>query len=217
MLARQAGRIGRQYVLRPRVIVARVVIMKVIISILLMLAMPLQAEVFKTVTPDGEVIYSDVKTSGSKQMNVPEAQTYTPVPLPPPEPDPAVSEQEAASAIYKSLVIDTPVNEETIRDNQGNIELLVSSNPGLIRTDGHRLVYYLDGEQHGRRTIDTRKVFTNVDRGEHILTVAIVDTNNAVIIESQPVKIFLHRASVQHRFNPMNPNNPNKAAKPPAP
>ncbi|MDH5469486.1 MAG: DUF4124 domain-containing protein, partial [Gammaproteobacteria bacterium] len=110
--------------------------MKVIISILLMLAMPLQAEVFKTVTPDGEVIYSDVKTSGSKQMNVPEAQTYTPVPLPPPEPDPAVSEQEAASAIYKSLVIDTPVNEETIRDNQGNIELLVSSNPGLIRTDG---------------------------------------------------------------------------------
>jgi len=88
--------------------------------------------------------------------------------------DPAVSEQEAASAIYQSLVIDTPVNEETIRDNQGNIELLVSSKPGLIRTDGHRIVYYLDGKQHGRRTVDTRKVFTNVDRGEHILTVATI-------------------------------------------
>jgi hypothetical protein len=184
--------------------------MKVIIPLLLLIAMPLQAEVFKTVTPDGEVIYSDVKTSGSKQMNVPEPQTYTPAPLPPPESDPAVSEQEAANAIYKSLVIDLPANEETIRDNQGNIELLVSSKPGLIRTDGHRIVYYLDGEPHGRRTIDTRKVFTNVDRGEHILSVAIVDTNDAVIIESQPVKVFLHRASVQHRFNPMNPNNPNK-------
>ena len=178
--------------------------------------MPLQAEVFKTVTPDGEVIYSDVKTRGSKQMNVPEPQTYTPVPVPVPV-QAAVSEQEADSAIYKSLVIDSPVNEETVRDNQGNIEILISSTPALIRTDGHRIVYYLDGEQHGRRTVDTRKVFTNVDRGEHILTVAIVDTNNAVIIESQPVKVFLHRASVQQRFNPMNPNNPNKAPVTPSP
>ena len=56
--------------------------MKAIIPVLLLMAMPLQAEVFKTVTPDGEVIYSDVKTSGSKQMNVPEPQTYTPVPVP---------------------------------------------------------------------------------------------------------------------------------------
>ena len=56
--------------------------MKAIIPALLLMAMPLQAEVFKTVTPDGEVIYSDVKTSGSKQMNVPELQTYTPVPVP---------------------------------------------------------------------------------------------------------------------------------------
>jgi len=183
--------------------------MKVIIPILLLIAMPLQAEVFKTVTPDGEVIYSDVKTSGSKQMNVPEPQTYTPVPLPQPVQE-AVSEQEADDAIYKRLVIDTPVNEETIRDNQGNIELLISTEPELIRTDGHRFVYYLDGEPHGRRTIDTRRVLTNVERGEHILSVAIVDTNNAVIIESQPVKVFLHRASVQQRFNPMNPNNPNK-------
>jgi len=201
--------------LHTRKIVAKVVIMKVIIPVLLLMTMPLQAEVFKTVTPDGEVIYSDVKTSGSKQMNVPEPQTYTPVPVPVQQ---AVNEQEEAdNAIYKSLVIDSPVNEETVRDNQGNIELLISSTPALIRTDGHRIVYYLDGKQHGRRTVDTRKVFTNVDRGEHILTVAIVDTNDAVIIESQPVKVFLHRASVQHRFNPMNPNNPNKAAKTPSP
>lgn len=190
--------------------------MKAIIPVLLLMAMPLQAEVFKTITPDGEVIYSDVKTSGSKQMNVPEPQTYTPVPVPVPV-QAAVSEEEADSAIYKSLVIDSPVNEETVRDNQGNIEILISSTPALIRTDGHRIVYYLDGEQHGRRTIDTRKVFTNVDRGEHILTVAIVDTNNAVIIESQPVKVFLHRASVQQRFNPMNPNNPNKPPVTPGP
>jgi len=191
--------------------------MKVIIPLLLLIAVPLQAEVFKTVTPDGEVIYSDVKTSGSKQMNVPEPQTYTPVPVAVQQ---AVSEQqadEADNAIYQSLVIDSPVNEETVRDNQGNIELLISSTPALVRTDGHRIVYYLDGKQHGRRTVDTRKVFTNVDRGEHILTVAIVDTNDAVIIESQPVKVFLHRASVQQRFNPMNPNNPNKAAKTPSP
>ena len=56
--------------------------MKVFIPLLLVLATPALAEVYKTVTPSGEVIYSDVKTRDSKAFNVPKAQVYTPPPLP---------------------------------------------------------------------------------------------------------------------------------------
>ena len=178
--------------------------MKVIIPILLLLATPALAEVYKKVTPSGEVIYSDVKTQGAKQMSVPKAQTYTPPPLPVPVNPPVVPEQE--KAIYSDFSIDSPVNEETIRDNLGNITLLLTLEPELIAKDGHRIQYFLDGKPHGRRTVDTEKTFTNVDRGEHQLSAAVVDKSGALLIDTPPVTVFVHRASL------LNPNLPRDSA-----
>lgn len=189
--------------------------MKAFIPILLLLAGTAQAEVYKTITPDGEVIYSDVRTSGAKQMNVPKAQTYTPAPLPKKVLLPVETDLEPE--LYESFVIEAPQNEETIRDNLGNVELLVTLAPGLIAKDGHRIEYYLDGEPHGRRTVDIRKTFVNVDRGEHQLSAAVVDKTGKVIISTEPVTVFMHRESLLHPKNPLNPNNPNRPPNPGAP
>ena len=173
--------------------------MKAIISVLLLLATPAVAQVYKTVTPDGEVIYSDVKTRGAKQMNVPKPQTYTPPPLPVPVNPPAVTEKKA---VYSSFTIDSPVNEETIRDNLGNIPLLLTLEPELNDKDGHRIQYFLDGKPHGRPTVDTEKAYTNVDRGEHQLSAAVIDKDGASVIDTPSVKVFVQRASL------LNPNIP---------
>jgi hypothetical protein len=186
--------------------------MKVIIPVLLLLTMPVQAEVYKTITPDGEVIYSDVRTNGAKQLNVPKPQTYTPPPLPVSVQQPAVEEDE--SGIYTSFVIDSPVNEETVRDNLGNVELLVTLEPALIAKNGHRIEYYLDGEPHGRPTVDTRKTFTSLDRGEHQLSAAVVDDKGTAIIRTQPVTVYLHRPSTQQVNSLLNPDNPNSPKHP---
>ena len=170
--------------------------MKVFIPLLLLFATPALAEVYKTVTPDGEVIYSDVKTRDSKAFNVPKAQVYTPPPLPLPVNPPVVPEEE--KELYSSFTIDSPVNEETIRDNLGNIPLLVTLEPELIAKDGHRIQYFLDGEPHGRRTVDTEKTFTNVDRGEHRLSAAVVDDSGNSIINTPQVTVFVKRASLQN-------------------
>ncbi len=178
--------------------------MKVIIPVLLLLATPALADVYKTVTPDGEVIYSDVKTRGAKQMNVPKAQTYTPPPLPVPVNQPVVPEEKAA---YSTFTIDSPVNEETIRDNLGNISLLVTLEPELVAKDGHRIQYFLDGKPHGRKTVDLQKTLVNVERGEHQLSAVVVDNDGKVIIDSEPVTIYLKRESIKHPNNPRNPAN----------
>ena len=181
--------------------------MKVIIPVLLLLATPALADVYKTVTPDGEVIYSDVKTRGAKQMNVPKAQTYTPPPLPVPVNPPGAADEE--KAVYSSFVIDSPVNEETIRDNLGNVPLLVTLEPELIAKDGHRIQYFLDGKPHGRKTADLQKTLVNVDRGEHELSAVVVDSAGKVIINAEPVTVYVQRESIQHPNNPLNPvNNP---------
>jgi len=181
--------------------------MKVFLITLLCLAAPLRADVFKTVTPDGEVIYSDVRTKGAKEMNVPRPQTYTPPPMPVLVNPPVVKEEE--KSVYSSFVIDSPVNEETIRDNLGNISMLLTLQPGLITRQGHRIEYYLDGEAHGRKTVDLEKTYVNVDRGEHVLSAAVVDEDGNVIISTAPVTVYLRRASSQQPFSPINPNNPN--------
>jgi len=178
--------------------------MKVIIPVLLLLATPALADVYKTVTPDGEVIYSDVKTRGAKQFDVPKAQVYTPPPLPVPVNQPVVPEKD--KAIYSSFAIDSPVNEETIRDNLGNIPLLVTLEPELIAKDGHRIQYFLDGKPLGRPTVDTEKTYTSVDRGEHQLSAAVLDKDGTPIIKTPPVKVFVQHASL------LNPNFPRDSA-----
>ncbi len=179
--------------------------MKVIIPVLLLLATPALADVYKTVTPDGEVIYSDVKTRGAKQMNVPKAQTYTPPPLHVRVNQPV--EPEKDQAIYSSFAIDSPVDKETIRDNLGNIPLLLTLEPELVAKDGHRIQYFLDGKPHGRKTVDLQKTLVNVDRGEHQLSAVVVDNDGKVIINSGPVTIYLQRESIRHPNNPRNPAN----------
>lgn len=181
--------------------------MKVFIPVLLLLATPVLAEVYKKVTPSGEVIYSDVRTQGAKQLNVPEPQTYTPPPLPV-----AVNsslEQKEDKALYSSFVIDSPVNEETIRDNLGNVPVLLTLEPKLIAKDGHRIQYFLDGKLHGRKTVDMQKTMVNVDRGEHTLSAVVIDQSGAPIISTTPVTVFVHRSSSQLPNSPLNPNNPN--------
>ncbi|NNJ94875.1 MAG: DUF4124 domain-containing protein [Halobacteria archaeon] len=180
--------------------------MKVFISVLLLLATPAVADVYKTVTPDGEVIYSDVKTQGAKQMNVPKPQTYTPTPLPVRVNPPAAPEEKE---VYSSFTIDSPVNKETIRDNLGNIPLLLTLEPELVAKDGHRIQYFLDGQPHGRPTVDTEKTYTNVDRGEHQVSAAVIDGNGTSIINTLTVNVFVHREASRHPNSPLNPNNPN--------
>ena len=165
--------------------------MKVFLALLLLLAAPALADVYKKVMPDGEVIYSDLRSEGAQRMNAPNLPTYTPPPLPqfiPPQ-------REEVKALYESFVIDTPLNDTTIRDNLGNVELLVTLEPGLIAKNGHRIEYYLDGESHGRRSVDTRKIYTALDRGEHQLSAAVVDKNGKTIISTKPVTVYLQKVS----------------------
>ena len=173
--------------------------MKAFIPLLMLLATPTLAEVYKTITPSGEVIYSDVKTRGAKQMNVPKPQVYTPPPLPVPVNPPP--EKEVEKAAYSSFVIDSPVNEETIRDNLGNISLLLTLEPELNTQEGHRIQYFLNGEPHGRRTDDTEKTFTNVERGEHQVSAVVVDGDGKTLIDTSPVTVFMHRESLLHPKN----------------
>ena len=102
-----------------------------------------QDRVYKRVNPDGSVEYSDQPIQGAEVMKVPKGSTFTMPGTPTSAAAPADSSAEEASVSYDSLEITRPMNDETIRSNEGKLTALARSVPALDST--HRFRWNMDG------------------------------------------------------------------------
>jgi hypothetical protein len=182
--------------------------MKLAFAIFLLLAQPVQADVYKTINADGEVVFSDVPSEGAERVRLPEVSTYKP---PPPKRSPAsVSAGKVDAAVpYKSFKVSAPENGATIWDNEGIVSLALTLEPALLIKSGHTIQYFLDGKPDGKSEIGLSHIYQDIERGTHTLSAAVVDVEGSAVISAAPVTIHLHKASVLHPNNPLNPaNNP---------
>jgi len=179
--------------------------MKRIPVILILLSASVQADVYKSVNEDGEIIFSDQPTPNAKRIKLPELPTYKALPVPG-----ISSGQETApvASPYDSVKIITPENDATIRDNQGVVRVEVALEPPLMIKQGHKIQFFLNGEPHGIPVATTSISFSNLDRGTYTLSTSVVDASGAVLMTSDPVVFHLHRESV------LNPNSPLHKPKP---
>jgi hypothetical protein len=193
--------------------------MKWIPLLLIVFTGTLHAAIYKHVNEQGEVVYSDTPAPGAEKMKLPEVQTYTPpkVPLIRPEDVPLASE------IYGALTFVKPLDQSTIRNNLGVIELQLGIEPALKVRENHRVQFYLDNERYGPLVDTTSIMMSNIERGEHTLSASVIDDGGNVIIASPPVTVFVKRESILHEKDedrdddrddgPVNPNvlspNPN--------
>jgi len=179
--------------------------MRHVAYILVLLAATAQAEVYKSINADGEIIYSDVPSRGAKTVHLPALPTYTPAPLPV-APPPASTTPPAGSA-YSGFTMTRPSADETIRSNAGILNLSVSLEPELHTEEGHRIQFFLDDEPQGKPVARTSTSFNNVDRGTHSVSAAVLDENGASLIKTSPVTVHLLRAAILQPNNPLNPAN----------
>jgi hypothetical protein len=167
--------------------------------LLILLVASVQADVYKSVNEQGEVVYSDQPAPNAQRMKLPELPTYTAPPIP------AFSSTPEAAPVaspYESVKIVAPENDATIRDNQGVVRVEVVLNPPLMTKQGHRIQFYLNGEPHGIPVGTTAISFSNLDRGSYTLTSSVIAANGDVLASADPVVFHLHRESV------LNPNSP---------
>ena len=177
--------------------------------LLILLAASVQADVYKSVNENGEIIYSDQPSPNSQRMKLPELPTYKAPPVPG-----FSSPQNTAPAVvnpYKSVKILEPENNATIRDNQGIVRVQVALDPPLMTKDGHKIQFYLNGEPHGMPVGTTSISFSNLDRGTYTLSTSVVNTDGVALMSSAPVEFHLHRESL------LNPNSPLNAKPKPKP
>jgi hypothetical protein len=102
----------------------------------------------------------------------------------------------AAGADVLALLIVQPSHGETIHDNIGEVTVKVALQ-GADMSAGKYLRVLLDGKSYREKLHTLSFAIEHVDRGEHTLQVALLDANNAIVVESPTITFYLWQASRQ--------------------
>ena len=175
---------------------------------LLVFSLLVQAEgpVYKKVNPDGSVEFSDVPDKQSEEIKVEPVPTTKLAPTPrftpyqPPKPPQKYQ--------YKRFEIVSPAQDETIRDNAGNVNVAATIEPEVQQGLGHSIAWYLDGKPLPDKALNVQ--LQNIDRGSHTLVAKIVDRQAEIIAETAAITFHLMRFFKK-------PAAPAPAPPPPAP
>jgi hypothetical protein len=159
-------------------------------------------QVYRVVDEHGNVTYTDKPPKDAEPVEIRQPNTTPPpntdlYPSPPPQP------KDTESAGYE-VTITAPANETIIPRGPGNFSVSASVTPAL--KSGHMLQLLLDGAPRQDPQSGGSWALTNVFRGEHNLTVAVIDKEGKQLSTSEPVKVFVFRPSSNFRKSRPAPN-----------
>jgi hypothetical protein len=167
------------------------------LTLLVLLSLPLHAQVYRWIDSQGVVHFSDTPHVGADQYHAPKAQSFTS----PTVPSKKQSMQSKPDVhLYKNVIISEPLNESTLRNNQGSFLVAVELSPALFSGDNLQLL--IDGTPYG--TPQTEVVFEvdGIHRGAHTLQIQVVNSKGTVLKTSEKITIFMHRPIVNTFFEP---------------
>lgn len=97
----------------------------------------------------------------------------------------------AFAAEAARIEILSPQHEETIHDNEGNVEVTVRAELGRDQ----RIRVLMDGVPAAPESESRTIPITHVERGEHTLKAQVVNERGHVVAESKPVTFYMWQAS----------------------
>lgn len=149
-------------------------------------------KIYKKVNPDGSVEFSDMPfATGGKAIKlklVPSVKLKSLTPM-------AHSASTAPAKKpfrYDSIRILSPLDNEAIRSNNGNLSISGELTPGLQSNLKHHIQWLLDGKSiPGASSL--RLNLKNVSRGTHQLQLRVLDILGEVVIRSPTISFHLLR------------------------
>ena len=163
-------------------------------------------QIFKTTDADGNVVFTNLPPPAeqiSETIDIATPNSFPPLPA-----NGALSETQGvwigdskirgaeaqATPAYHSLTISTPGDQSNIRENAGNVAVVVDLDPALHA--GHSMRLLLDNAPAA--TSDEHYLtfaLNNVDRGTHTLVAEVLDQTGTVVFASNPSVFHLQRYS----------------------
>jgi len=144
---------------------------------------------YKSIGPDGTVIYTDRPTPNAEQVRLPEPSTYTPPPLPAGGPSPVSGGEPVSTGEYSSFTIVAPKNEETLHNRDRTVDVDLSLEPPL--GENHTFGVTLDGAELAKGLRTPRMRLTDLQRGPHQLEASVYDADGKEIERTRAIRFYL--------------------------
>jgi hypothetical protein len=166
-------------------------------------------EIYKWTDNQGIVHFSDHPHEGSETVKLPESQTYSPPVAPnsatPEGNNPKKNTETPEDHTYTLLAITQPIDQSTIRNNQGYVAVAAQIEPELVGGDSLQLLF--DGAPIGKPQPDLLFQLNGVYRGTHTIAVQVVDKDNEVLNTSESITIYMQRPRVGMATKPLPTGN----------
>ncbi|WP_248744184.1 MULTISPECIES: DUF4124 domain-containing protein [unclassified Pseudomonas] len=154
--------------------------------ILLLIALPAAAQIYKYTDANGNTVYSDHSPDGVKAQPVELPPLNSVQPQAPSAPSSDAANRAPARNAYEVLELTGLPTEEALRANNGTFTVSVLIKPRL--QPPHQLRLLLDDAPYGQPSNVPILQLVNVDRGEHRLAVQVID--GEAIIQQSPAVVF---------------------------
>jgi hypothetical protein len=160
--------------------------------LVLFLSWPLYAkDVYKWTSAEGVIHYSDTYQPGAELMHVTGGKSTPSGAEASAGGNPAAT---AAAGGYEHFEILTPENDETIRSNEGDVQVGLSLSPALAAS--HNIKILVDGVMLEGQLKGTQFSLKNLNRGSHSLEAKIVDGEGNTVASAPRISFHLRKASI---------------------
>ncbi|MBA1146634.1 DUF4124 domain-containing protein [Ectothiorhodospiraceae bacterium WFHF3C12] len=165
----------------------------VIALVLLAIALPATAKIYKWTDEQGNIHYGDEPPEGAETIDLPPATVYESPGQPSPRRSGTADTEGADAPAYERVAITSPGQEATIRGVEQTITVRVTAQPELRR--GHTVEILYDGETAAR---GERLEFAigPVYRGTHTITAVVRDAAGRELERSETITFYKHQPTV---------------------
>lgn len=175
-----------------------------ILLVSLSLSLFAATKIYKKVNPDGSVAFSDVPFAvGGKPIKLKPLPSVKLGPVPVGTHSAPAASTRPKPFQYKTIRIVSPLDNEAIRSNNGDLSVSGELKPGLQSNRKHHIQWLLDGKTiSGANSLKLN--LKNVARGTHRLQLNVVNTKGNALIQSPTISFHILRVRLgkENRYAP---------------
>ncbi|VAW52262.1 hypothetical protein MNBD_GAMMA06-200 [hydrothermal vent metagenome] len=154
------------------------------------------AELYKGLDEEGNVVYSDKPFSNSKEFTAPAITVMDALKVPVKvEP---VTEEKAKETKYTKFSITAPKNDESIW-NSPQLTVSLKIKPALNAAEGHTIWLLMDGKPIVKKSRSLLLQIDQIDRGEHKLQAQVKNKKGKTIKSTKSVTVHIKRTVVRRQ------------------